>query len=46
MKDNGGCTWKREDKERGEREGTCLMYFIYVYENRTMKPVETVLRWG
>jgi hypothetical protein len=22
------------------------MYFVSVYENRTMKPVEIVLRWG
>jgi hypothetical protein len=22
------------------------MYFVYIYENRTMKPVEIVPRWG
>jgi hypothetical protein len=33
----------------GEGEGgkTWLMYFIYLYENRIMKPVEIdVRRWG
>jgi hypothetical protein len=22
------------------------MYFVFIYENRSMKPVEIVLRWG
>jgi uncharacterized pyridoxamine 5'-phosphate oxidase family protein len=22
------------------------MYFVFIYENRRMKPVEIVLRWG
>jgi trehalose utilization protein len=31
--------------ERVKRENE-LMYFVYVYENRTMKPIEDVLRRG
>jgi hypothetical protein len=33
---------------KGESKGKqiWLMYFIYMYENRTMKPVEIVLRSG
>jgi hypothetical protein len=30
----------------GERGLIWLMYFLYVYENRTMKPVEIILRRG
>jgi hypothetical protein len=28
------------------RKKIWLMYFVYMYENRTIKPVETVLWWG
>jgi hypothetical protein len=33
---------------KGEGEGGLIwwVYFVYVYENRTMKPVEIVLRRG
>jgi hypothetical protein len=35
--------------ERANREGkriNMVMYFVYFHENRTMKPVEIVLRSG
>jgi hypothetical protein len=35
----------RENGE-GEKEGIRSMCFIYLYENRTMKLVELILRWG
>jgi hypothetical protein len=35
----------RVNREGGE-EQIRWMYFVNVYENRTMKPVETVLRRG
>jgi hypothetical protein len=35
-------------KEQAEREdeGGEIWYFVFMYKNRTMKPVETVLRKG
>jgi hypothetical protein len=36
----GGVEWRRQRREN------ILVYFIYVHENRIMKPVEIVLRRG
>jgi hypothetical protein len=32
--------------EEGEGEQTWSLYFVYIHENKTMKPVEIVLRKG
>jgi hypothetical protein len=36
--------WKTQGKGEGGR--IWWMYFVFMYENRTMKPVEIVLRGG
>jgi hypothetical protein len=30
-----------ERVKKGEGEGICLLYFIFVYEDRTLKPVRS-----
>jgi hypothetical protein len=37
---------RRKAKGGGERGQIWWMHFVCVYENRTIKPVEVVLRWG
>jgi hypothetical protein len=39
-----GTSGSGKGKQNGWGEGIWLIYFIYMYENRTMKPVEIVLR--
>jgi hypothetical protein len=39
-----GYQWEEKDKWRGKKGRIWRVYFAYVYENRTMKPVEIVLR--
>jgi hypothetical protein len=34
------------DNQRGRRKAIWWVYFVFVYESRTMKPVEIVLRRG
>jgi hypothetical protein len=43
---NGVGTSRGREKGKGEGEWVWSKYFISMYENRTMKPVEIVLRRG
>jgi hypothetical protein len=45
MKDRLPVVRGRVNRE-GEEGQIWLMYFVYVYENKTMKPTEIVLRRG
>jgi hypothetical protein len=37
---------REEDEHRRRRRANMVMYFIYLYENRTVKPAEIILRRG
>jgi hypothetical protein len=40
----GWYQWNGEGIRKGYRRVNTRMYFVYMYGNRTMKPVEIVLR--